>query len=317
MVFFVAFILLGLILGVGMMLAPALPTQQPRVAAAGVFSLALVISGALFHAGLFGWNILLVDYLWFALITSVFLGGTLTIGMKRVETALAAGEEASIGWPSILTMGIFFGWGVMVLLVLTTFINTQTLLDDAPALSDRMVVLENGADLAELNNTTGIVGPGLPAVLAYFDTQLPIDSSVAVGGLIVGLQVVWLWLVYDLCHELGLNKRQTWLAVVATLPIGMWGIGDPIWLASVVLGAGFGFFALRWLRHRLVFDLIAGAVCAAATILVAPVTAILLLVLYGVCWALARTISPQTWALGALGFALLVALGISPWLLSL
>lgn len=317
MIFFVAFILLGLILGVGMMLAPALPTQQPRVAAAGVLSLALVMSGALFHAGLFGWNILLVDYLWFALITGVFLGGTLTIGMKRVEEALAAGEAASIGWPSIPSMGIFFGWGVMVLVVLSTFVNTQALLDDAPALSDRIVGLENGADLSELNSITGVIGPGLPALLAYFDTQLPIESSVAVGGWIVGLQVVWLWLVYDLCHELGLDERQTWLAVVGALPVGIWGIDDPIWLTSVVLGAGFGFFALRWLRHRLMFDLVAGAVCAAAAILVAPVAVILLIVLYGVCWALARTISPQLWVRGAFGFALLVVLGISPWLSSL
>lgn len=317
MVFFVAFILLGLILGVGMMLAPALPTAQPRVAAAGVLCLALVMSGALFHAGLFGWNILLVDYLWFALITGVFLGGTLTIGMSRVEAALAAGEDAEIGWPSLPTMTIFFGWGVMVLVLLTTLISTQTLLKDTPALYTRIAALENGADLADLNGLTGLMGPGVPALLTYFDTQLPIESSIAVAGWIVALQVVWVWLVYDVGREWGLTEPRIWLVVVGTLPIASFGLQDPIWLAGAVLGLGFGFFALRWLHHRLIFDLLAGSVCGAAAVLVYPFAAIALMGAYGLGLVAVRSASMQAGLIGGVAFLVLVTVGISPWLASL
>ena len=42
-------------------------------------ALAVVIGGSLFWAMLFGWNTLVIDYLLFALVTVIFLGGTLSL----------------------------------------------------------------------------------------------------------------------------------------------------------------------------------------------------------------------------------------------
>lgn len=316
MVLFVAFILLGLILGVGMMLAPALPTAEPRVAASGVLCLSLVMSGALFHAGLFGWNILLVDYLWFALITAVFLGGTLTIGMQRVEEAMAAGEDASFGWPSISTMTTFAAWGLVVLLVMTTIVDAEVLLGGQGGLQVRIDAMQDGANLADINSLTGDIGPGLPAILSYFETQLPIDSAVSLAGWLVALQVVWLWLLHDISLELGATQQQSWAVVLAGLPIGILSLYSPIWMSGLVLSMGFSFFVIRWLRTRLYIDLLSGAVCAAAAILVHPLAIIGLGSAYVVLWGVLR-VPMRRWLLGLLVFPLLVLAGISPWLATL
>ena len=75
---FIVFILLAVLLGAGVMLAPAWRTAQPRIGLAATLCLALVTGGAVFYAEIFGWNTLGVDYLLFALLSGVVLGGTLS-----------------------------------------------------------------------------------------------------------------------------------------------------------------------------------------------------------------------------------------------
>src|SRR5688500_19575916 len=82
---FIFFILGAVIIGTGALLAPAWPTSQPCIGLAAALALGIVVGGALFWAMLFGWNTLAVDYLLFALVTTIFLGGTLTYGQKRAE----------------------------------------------------------------------------------------------------------------------------------------------------------------------------------------------------------------------------------------
>ena len=109
---FVVFILGAVLLGAGAMLSPAWRTAQPRVALSATLCLALVVGGAVFYAEAFGWDTLVVDYLLFALLSGVVLGGTLSTaqpGQKRAvngwKTAIKAGPDpltspSSLWWRS-------------------------------------------------------------------------------------------------------------------------------------------------------------------------------------------------------------------------
>src|SRR5260221_10236014 len=97
---FVIFVFGSVVFGSGSMLAPALPTYGPRIGASAGLALGVVVSGAIFWASLFGWNTLIIDYLWFAMLVGIFLAGTMSAGMFRREIKQEAdGKQRSDGWP--------------------------------------------------------------------------------------------------------------------------------------------------------------------------------------------------------------------------
>src|SRR5260221_14655895 len=93
---FVMFVFGSIALGAGAMMAPALPTHGPRVGLAASFALALVVSGGVFNAALFGWSTLIFDYLWFALLGGEFLAGTISAGMFITDDKW--GSQYKGGW---------------------------------------------------------------------------------------------------------------------------------------------------------------------------------------------------------------------------
>src|SRR5687767_8385269 len=113
---FSIFILGAVIIGTGALLAPAWPTAQPRIGLAGALALGLVVGGALFNAMLFGWSTLAIDYLLFALVTAIFLGGTLTFGQKRAEARGIALQDFAEGWPGPRDL-MFLGLAALVFII--------------------------------------------------------------------------------------------------------------------------------------------------------------------------------------------------------
>src|SRR5574338_659480 len=95
---FIIFIFGAVIIGAGAILSPAMPTSQPRIGLAAALALGLVMGGAIFWAMLFGWDTLVIDYLLFALVTSIFLFGTLSYGQKRAESRGETLSDADQGW---------------------------------------------------------------------------------------------------------------------------------------------------------------------------------------------------------------------------
>lgn len=291
MVLFVTFILLGLTLGVGTMLAPALPTRHPRIAASGVLVLALVLSGSVFLGALFGWNTLVVDYLWFAVIIAIFLGGTLTIGMHRIEEALARGQAALAGWPGPCTLLAFFGWLVVILIIvlaLPTPSNYRTL----PPTVDFQ---------------TGNLGVVL--LITYFDTQLPATSDHVYQGLLVLITLALTWLLYDISNEIEAHETVGWGLTLAA-PLMLAGF-DVVLLLATLFSLNFGFFALRWCREAHQFEGVAAAVCGTAAVLSYPYAAGILACGYLLLGAMTPY---RRWLVGLMGITILITLGLLPWL---
>src|SRR5215468_1944522 len=108
---FVIFVFGSIVMGAGAMMAPAIPTHGPRIGLAAALALAIVVVGALFCAALFGWDTLVIDYLWFALLVVIFLGGTLSAGMFRAEAK--DGNREYGGWPGPRELAFFTMVGII------------------------------------------------------------------------------------------------------------------------------------------------------------------------------------------------------------
>src|SRR5450432_1429121 len=169
---FVMFVFGSIALGAGSMMAPALPTHGPRIGLAAAFALALVVSGGVFNAALFGWNTLVIDYLWFALLVGIFLAGTLSAGMFRAESK--GGTKEYGGWPGPRELAFFLMVGIIFAapaLLLPVPMDT-----DAQGFGYLALALRNSGSLTTLApfhpEISYLYSPGFPALVAYLSHQL-------------------------------------------------------------------------------------------------------------------------------------------------
>jgi len=108
------FVFGAVVLGAGAMLSPAWPTPQPRIGLAAALSLALIVGGTVFYASLIEWDTLVVDYLLFALVVGIFLGGTLSVGQTRAEKRGETLEDADQGWPGPQDLSVLTFFAVLI-----------------------------------------------------------------------------------------------------------------------------------------------------------------------------------------------------------
>lgn len=206
---FVLFVFGAVVLGAGAMLAPALPlppalTRQraaPRVGLAAILALAVIVAGALFLAALFGWDSLTLDYLLFALLVSIFLGGTLALGTRRGEAAGLADHE--IGWPGRREL-VFFAVAA-ALFTLPIFLLPVPLDTDAQGFGYLALMLRQSGSLTTLApfhpEIEYLYSPGFPALTAYLSQQLNAGLHTVQFVVAAVLAVLFLWLLFDLGNE--------------------------------------------------------------------------------------------------------------------
>ena len=115
---FVVFVLGAVLLGAGAMLSPAWRSAQPRVALAATLCLALVVGGAVFYAEAFAWDTLVVDYLLFALLSGVVLGGTLSTAQARAEARGEQLADRDQGWPGPQDLAFFAVVAIVIIIPL-------------------------------------------------------------------------------------------------------------------------------------------------------------------------------------------------------
>jgi hypothetical protein len=324
MALFVLFIVGAVLLGAGAMLAPALRTPQPRIGLAATLSLAWVMGGAVWFSYLLGWDNLFVDYLLFALVSGVVLGGTLSGAQARAEARGETLHDADQGWPGPGDLLFFAGVaGVLIVLVMTAGLPQGT----------TGVTLGYHTWLARLSSQFDTYAPYAPqaalfqppgfiAITSYLSRQLEQPIPVVHFSFGAVLTLMTVWLAYDWGAEIGGKVRGRAYAMVCLLSGGTLAMlltGQ----YTTLLGSLFGMAALmcllRVLRERLWLDvIIAGLLIGAAVYADFVVgTAIVLACL---AWGLTAWLrSPQRAYLGLrLGGVLLACgFGLFPWLLRL
>ena len=216
---FVFFILAAVLLGAGAMLSPAWRSTQPRVALAATLCLGLVVGGAVFYAEAFGWDTLVVDYLLFALLSGVVLGGTLSTAQARAEARGERLADRDQGWPGPGDLTFFAFVALLLLIPLVQLAAPPG--EQAPIIGFHSLALREGGSFASLApylpDERVIVSPGFHALSAYLSAQL--EQSIPLIQLSVTAVVALLlvWLAYDLGAELvdkGLGRAMSGAALL-------------------------------------------------------------------------------------------------------
>ena len=323
---FVFFILAAVVLGAGAMLSPAWRTAQPRVALAATLCLGLVVGGAVFYAEAFGWDALVVDYLLFALLSGVVLGGTLSTAQARAEARGERLEDRDQGWPGPGDLTFF---ALVALLLLTPLFHLHAPLGEQGQISGfHSLAVRDGGSFNSLApyHTEGlvIVSPGFHALAAYLSGQL--DQSIPLIQLSVAAVVTLLivWLAYDFGAEL-LDKRLGRAMAASTLIcLGLhrsYLDGHFAELLALLFMVASMLYALRLLRKFNLADLAAAGLMMGAvaytSLSLSIVTLLGWIPLLALIWTRKRqeTTAASRWAL-TMGVPAVALLGIAPWLVN-
>jgi len=320
---FVIFIFSAVVLGTGAMLAPALPTAQPRIGLSAALSLALIVGGSLFIAMLFGWNTLVIDYLLFALITVIFLGGTLSYGQMRAEQRGEELSDAEQGWPDRLDL-LFFAV-VALIFVIPALILPVPLDTDAQGFGYLALMARSGGTFDTLApfhpEISYLYAPGFTLIAAYLSQQLGQGMHHVQLGIGAVLSFLCVWLAYDLGSEIR-NKRLGRVMAIAMLAgMGLFTAymdSHYTTLLAMVFALAFVIFTLRYLREGLLPDALGAGLMLGAAVLSHPDTTIILGLGYAP-WLLTMWLGkprPTTrrWLVLALGVPVVALIGILPWL---
>lgn len=322
---FVIFVFGAVILGAGVMLSPAFPTRQPRIGLASAFALAIIVGGTIFYAMLFGWDILVIDYLLFALVVGIFLGGTLSIGQARAEARGEVLEDQDQGWPGpqdLAMIGVFALVFILPVLILPVPLGAQGQLEGYLALAVREgQTLDTLAPF--LPDVTYVHAPGFSALIAYLSQQLGqgIHIVVFVVGGVLGL--VCVWLAYDLGGEQQDKRLGRAHALAILLSPGVLGAyldGYGTGLMGLVFTMAFVIFALRYMRSGYPVDVFLAGLMLGAVI-VSDLNLLIVALLGYIPWLATMWLGepkpdPQRWLVLALGVPLVAVLATSPWLLN-
>ena len=323
---FIVFILLAVLLGAGAMLSPAWRTAQPRVALSATLCLALVMGGAVFYAEAFGWDPLVVDYLLFALLSGVVLGGTLSTAQARAEARGERLHDRDQGWPGPEDLAFF---ALVALVALIPLVNMPTPLGtNGQVIGAHSLAAREGEGFNSLAplapDEIVIVSPGFHALSAYLSEQL--SQSIPRIQMSITAAVVFLlvWLAYDFGAELRDKRLGRSMAIAMLLCAGIqrsYLDGHFSEMLGLLFLSAFLLYALRLLRAFSLADLLAAGLMMGAVVYANLSLSIVMLVAFGTLLILVWTgqvhelTAKSRWGF-SLGVPLVALLGIAPWLVN-
>lgn len=323
---FVVFIFGAVLLGAGGMLSPAWKTAQPRIALCATFCLALVTGGAVFYTEAFGWDTLVIDYMLFALLSGVVLGGTLSTAQARAEARGESLADRDLGWPGPEDLCFF---GLVALVVIMPLLHLAAPLGEQGQLAGfHSLIAREGQALNSLApfvpQTQAVIAPAFHALAAYLSLQL--DHSIPVIQLSIAGVVMFLlvWLAYDFGAELKDKRLGRAMAIAQLLCAGAQVSsldGHFSELLALLFMEAFLLYALRLLREFNLADVIAGGLMMGAVVYTSLSLSLVMLFGFLPMLALAWLGSRQTISLSSrlgltLGLPLVALLGIAPWLVN-
>ncbi|MEZ4667116.1 MAG: hypothetical protein R3E39_04220 [Anaerolineae bacterium] len=323
---FVVFIFGAVVFGAGAMLAPAWPTSQPRIGLMAALALGLIMGGSIFWAMLFGWDTLVIDYLLFALVTAIFLFGTLSYGQKRAEGRGETLLDAEQGWPG--PGDLLFFLFVALVFVIPALVLPVPLDTDAQGFGYLGLMARLGGGFKTLApfhpEISYLYAPGFTTLIAYLSQQLnqglhTVQISI---GAVLGLLNVWL--AYDLGSEIQDKRLGRAMAVAMLAGIGLFTAymdSHYTTLLGLVFALAFIINMLRFLRHPNAPDAVAGGLMLGALVLSHPDTTIILALGY-VPWLVTMWFGKprptlRMWLVLAIGVPLIALIAIAPWLLNM
>ncbi|MBW4437300.1 MAG: hypothetical protein KME04_09215 [Pleurocapsa minor GSE-CHR-MK-17-07R] len=322
----VIFIFGAIILGAGAMLAPAWPSKQPRIGLNAALALALVVTGALFWAFLFGWNTLVIDYLMFALVTIIFLFGTLSLGQARAEKRGEELLDADQGWPGPYDL-LFFGFAALLFIapVLMVPVPLDT---DAQGFGYLALMAREGGNFTTLApfhpEVSYLYSPGFIGLAAYISQQLNQGLHDVQFGISAVLCLMFVWLAYDFGAEIQDKRLGRAMAAAALVGIGLFtAFMDSHFTSVMALNFALAFLILvyRYLRDGLLVDAVGAGLMFGSTAITHPDTMIILLLGFtpwlGSMWLSAQRPTLKRWLMVALGVPVIGVLGVSPWLFTI
>lgn len=323
---FIIFIFGAVIIGAGIMLSPAWPSSQPRIGLAAALSLALIAGGTVFYSSLFGWDTLVIDYLLFALVTGIFLGGTLSIGQARAEARGEVLEDADQGWPGPQDIAFFIL--IMVFFAAPVFVLGVPSGTTAQGYGFLALVTREGGTFHTfapfLPEVEYLYAPGFNALTAYLSQQLNQDiASVqfSVGAVLCLMNVL---IAYDFGAELRDKRLGRAMALVMMLSPGLLGAfleGHYPAIMAMTFVQAFFIYVLRYRRHRYPADAFTAGLMLGATAITHPGMTLVALLGY-IPWLATMWLGEprpvlKTWVVLAFGIPLVTLLSIAPWLVEI
>lgn len=320
---FVLFVFGAVILGAGAMLSPAWPTKQPRVGLAAAFALAIVVGGSVFYASLFEWDTLVIDYLLFALVVGIFLGGTLSIGQARAEKRGETLSDADQGWTG--PQDLFFFLAVALICAAPVLLFPAPPGEKGQLYGFLALTTRAGGTFDTLApfqpQIAYLYAPGFPALTAYLSQQL--NQSIPTVQFSVGavLALLNVWVAYDFGAELRDKRLGRAMALAMLASLGLLGVlldADFTALLGLLFTQAFFIFAIRYTQTRYPVDAV-GAGLMLGAVAFSQASMLIIALLGYIPWLATMWLgSPRpswtTWGVLALGVPLVALAGIAPWL---
>jgi hypothetical protein len=322
----VIFIFGAIIIGAGVMFAPAWPTREPRIGLNSALALALIVGGAIFWASLFGWSTLVVDYLLFALVCGIFLFGTLSYGQKRAERKGETLTDAEQGWPGPADVLLFAFAGLIFIipaLVLPVPLDT-----DAQGFGYLALMARLGGDFRTLApfhpEITYLYAPGFIGLVSHLSQQLNQGVHTVQIGISAVLGLILVMLAYDFGSEVHSQRLGRAMALAMIAGVGLFlAFMDSHFTTLMALVFAFAFllFAYRYLKEGYPIDAVGAGLMLGAVVIAHPDTTIILALGY-VPWLLTMWLGRprptlRRWAVMVVGIPLIAVVAILPWLWSI
>ncbi|MGJ3239715.1 MAG: hypothetical protein ACFE0Q_13475 [Anaerolineae bacterium] len=255
MIIFIIFVLASILLGIGVMLAPALSTQQPQVGIATTLALALVIGGGTLWARWVQWDTLVIDYLVFGLVSLVVLGGTMVqAGADDTPGRLHRDDWLFFALLAALSVGLAF---------FPLSDNDQTALTLINSItSDEQLTFPNIETLSI----------GSHVLTAYLSQQLNQDVTLVYRAVLSVLSFLLALLAHDfsMIYTGRYGGRIIATGTILAVMIGTWIGLITLILTALLFGITSVVFLIRARRYRRWQDVLALFITTVAWIITSP-----------------------------------------------
>ena len=251
MIFFVVFVFSAVIIGIGVMLAPVLPTTQPRIGLASTIALALTILSGILWTTFVGWDTLIIDYVLFGLVSVVILGGTM---IQAHDEASSDDESSSTQWMSGKDF-LFFLVVSGICLLSMLFNLTQSNFENelASALQTGQTLDHLSQDFPQIMEFSVT---GFYILSAYLSQQLQQDSVLVQSAVTTVLIFLGVLTSYDLGSEMKDTYLGRIFALIVLILLMIVSTFSAPMLLPILISFGALIFALRSYRHRHYLDIV-------------------------------------------------------------